>query len=107
MYQMIFKGDAPTFSERARARISIIGDWYVGEYFSYIRMWDSNTVHLLPRIVPDKMVLQEISYQIVIDGVFPKLASSKRKCWPKFPLNLGFLTMQNSTLATILRKSIA
>ena len=31
VYQMIFKGDAPTFSERARALISLMGDWYVGE----------------------------------------------------------------------------
>ena len=94
---MIFKGDAPTFSERARALISLMGDWYVGEYFSYIWIWGSNTVHLLARIVPDRMVVQEIAFQTVIDGVFPKLAAAKRKCWPKFPLNLGFFTLQNST----------
>ena len=36
MYEKKFKGDAPTFSERAKALISLMGDWYVGESFSYI-----------------------------------------------------------------------
>ena len=31
MYLNIFKGDTTTFSERDRALISIMGDWYVGE----------------------------------------------------------------------------
>ena len=62
MYQMFLRGDAPTFSERDRALIYLMGDWYVGEYFSYICIWGSNTVHLLPRIGPDRMVLQEIHF---------------------------------------------
>ena len=61
-----------------------------------------NIVHLMPRIVPDRMVIQEISFQTIINEVFLKLAASKRKCWPNFPLNLGFLTLQNSTHATLL-----
>ena len=48
------------------------------------------------------MALQEISYQTVIDGVFPNCVATKRKCWPKFPLNLGLLTVHNSTHAAIL-----
>ena len=46
-------------------------------------------------------------YQTVIHGVFPKIASSKRKYWPKFTLNLIFLTFSNYTHATILGKAIA
>ena len=86
--------------------IALHGDWYVGEYFSYIHIWGGNTVHLLPRIVMDRMVLQETAYHMVVDGAFPKLATWKRKCWPKFPLRLGFLTMQISTDVAILGKSI-
>ena len=62
VYPKIFKENAPAFSERAKALIRLHGDLYVGEYFSYIRIWGSNTVHLLPRIVPDRMLLQEIAY---------------------------------------------
>ena len=36
MYFKIFKVDTPAFSEGARALISLYGDLYVGEYFSYI-----------------------------------------------------------------------
>ena len=107
MYEMIFKGEAPSFLERARDLISLMGDWYVGEYFFYIHIWGSNTVHLLSRIVSDIMVVQEIAYQTIIDGVFPRIVVAKRKCWPNFPLNLGFLTLQNYTHVAMLGKSIA
>ena len=69
MYYNIFKADAPAFSESAREMISGFGDSYAGQFFSYIRIWGSNIVHLLPRIVLDRMVLQEFTYQIVTDGV--------------------------------------
>ena len=57
MYFKIFKADTPPFSKSARELISMFGDWYVGEYFSYIRIWGRNIVHTLPKIVPDRMVL--------------------------------------------------
>ena len=93
MYFKIFKDDAHAFSQGPRELISVYGDWYVGEYFSYIRIWGSNIVHLLPRIVPDRMVLQEFAYQTVIYGAFSKLTKHKKKGWPKFPVNLGNLTI--------------
>ena len=83
-----------------------MGDWYIGEYFSYIRIWGSNNVHLLPIIVPNKMVLEEISFQKIIYGVIPKLSGAKRKGLPKFPLILGTPVIQNSTHAGILGKKI-
>ena len=52
------------------------------------------------------MVLQEISFQTVIDRFFPKLLVAKRKYWPKFPLYLGFLKVKNSTHDAILGKDI-
>ena len=52
------------------------------------------------------MVLEDISFQTVIDGVFPKLTTAKRKGWPKSPLSLGPLVIQNSTHADTLEKNI-
>ena len=95
VYHKGFKQDAPTFSAQAKALISTMGDWYVGKYFSYIGIWDSNIFHLLPIIIPNRMVLEEISFQTVVDGVFPKKTGVKRKVCPKFPLNLGSLVIQN------------
>ena len=68
MYHKIFKVDAPAFLAKARDLITFHGYWYVEEYFSYFRIWGSNTVHLLSRIVPDQMVLHEFSFLTVIDG---------------------------------------
>ena len=62
MYLKLFKADSPAFSQSARELISVYGDWYVGEYFYYIRIWGSNIVHFLPRIVPERMVLHEFAY---------------------------------------------
>ena len=84
--------------------IALHADWYVGEYFSYIIIWGSKIVHMLLRIVLDHMVLQEMAYHIVIDGVFPKLARHKTKAWPKFPLSLDSLVLHTSTHATVLGK---
>ena len=70
IYFSIFKKEAPAFSPEATALIATMGDWYVAEYFSYIRIWGSNTVHMLPRIVPDRLVLEEVAFQIVNDGVY-------------------------------------
>ena len=53
MYFKSFKADAPAFSQCVRELISVYDDRYVGEYFYYIRIWGSNIVPLLPRIVPD------------------------------------------------------
>ena len=100
MYHMIFKDDASAFSEKSRDLIVEYGDliveyedWYMGEYFSYFRIWGSKTVHLLMKFVLDRMVLQEFSFQTVIDGTYPKLAKNKRKGWPRFPLSLDCLVI--------------
>ena len=47
-----------------------------------------------------------MAYQTVIDGIFPKLAWHKRKAWPKFPLSLDSLVLQDSTHAIVLGKEI-
>ena len=64
-------------------------------------------MHLLPRIIPDRMVPQEFAYQTVIDGDFSKLTKHKKKAWPKFPVNLGNLTIQNVGHACLLGKGIS
>ena len=93
IYFTIFKEEAPSFSAEARAFIATMSDWYVGEFFSYIIIWGSNVIHLFPRIVPDRLVIEEVSFQTVTDGVYKKINGPKRKGWPKFPLDLGPLVV--------------
>ena len=104
-YFKIFKVEAPAFSAEATTLIATMGDWYVGESFSYIRVWGGNIVHMLPKIVHDRLFLEELSFQNVTDCVYRKLVACKRKSWPKFPLYLGSLVY--STWATVLSDQIA
>ena len=79
IYFSIFKQEALGFSEEARTIIATMGDWYVVESFSYITIWGRDNVHLLPKIVPNKLVIEEFSFQTVTDSVYKKLVGPKRK----------------------------
>ena len=107
IYFKIFKVEATAFSAEARDFIATMGDWYFGKSFSYIRFWGGNIVHMFPKIVPNGLVLEEVSFQTVTDGVYKKLVAPKRKSWPKFSLNLGSSVIPNSTWDTMLSDQIA
>ena len=61
IYFSIFKKEVPAFSGEARFFIATMGDWYVGEYFLYIRIRGV-------RIVLDRLVLEEVAFQTVTDS---------------------------------------
>ena len=103
---LIFKRESPAFSLEAKNLIATMIDWYVGESFSYIRIWGSNTAHMLPKVVPDRLVIEEISFQTVTEGVYKKLVVPKRIVCPKFPQNLGPLSIPTSTWAAELSDHI-
>ena len=64
---LIFKKEAPTFLAEAKTFIATMGDWYVIESFAYFRVWGGNTFHMFPRVVPDRLVIEEISFQTVTE----------------------------------------
>ena len=106
VYFMLYKKDSPRLFEHAKSLVSTMGYWYIGEYFTYIIIWGSRFVHLLPRIVPDKMVLEEVAYQTMIEGIHQLCYSLKRKSWPNFPISIGHFSISTSTHANLLRKKI-
>ena len=65
VYFLIFNKEALAFSPEAKSLIANMGDWYVGESFTYIRVFGSNAAHMLPKVVPDRLVLEDISFQTV------------------------------------------
>ena len=83
-----------------------MGDWYVGEYFTYIKVYGSNTAHMFPKVILDRLVLEEISFQTVTEGIYKKCATPKRKVWPRFPVTLGSLSVPTSTWASELSDHI-
>ena len=72
----------------AKYLIATMGDWYVGELFTYIKVFGNNAAHMLPKVVPDRLVLEMISFQIVTEGIYKKCATPKRKFGPSFLLPL-------------------
>jgi len=50
--------------------IKEIRDWYIGKHYSYITIYGSiGSPHLLPKYIPKKLLIREITYQMVEDGV--------------------------------------
>ena len=43
-------------------------------------------LHWLPHLVPDSLLIQEISYQTYVNGVAASLHRNKKGLWPLFPL---------------------
>ena len=106
VYFLIFNKEALAFSPKAKSLIAIMGDWYVGESFTYIRLYGSNASHMFPKVVPDRLVLEEISFQIVTEGIYKKCVALKRKLWPRLPITLGSLSVPTSTWASELSDHI-
>ena len=53
----------PKFAQEAHDTIKEIGDWFIDEEFSCIRIYGcEGAPHFLPRYVPDKVVLRDIAY---------------------------------------------
>ena len=78
----------------------------MGESFTYIRVYGSNTTHMFPKVIPDRLVLEEISFQTIIEGIYKKCVAPKRKVWPRFPITLGSLSVPSSTWASELSDHI-
>ena len=45
--------------------------------------------------VPDKLLAQEISYQLTVEGMSRTLKNSKKLMWPPFPFKCGDYTLNN------------
>jgi hypothetical protein len=73
-------------TDKAQEIVRRIGDWYILEYDTYIRIYGANKApHLLPRFILYMVVLQEIMYQIVIHKVGASLYRDKKSIWPPLP----------------------
>jgi hypothetical protein len=57
--------------------IKDIGDWYIGRCYTYIRIYGcASAPHLLPKYIPNKLMIREIAYQTVDVGITSLLASN-------------------------------
>ena len=62
----------------------------------YIRISDSTKPsHWLPHLLPDSLLLQEVSYQTYVNGVAASLHRNKKGLWPLFPLITPVCKIEN------------
>jgi hypothetical protein len=90
LHELIF-GQAPLiFSLQMIKYLEKVADWFVEEYFSYIRVFGSQvSPHALPRFVSDKLVLREVAYQIATNSISKELRNNSKKQWPYYPVSIG------------------
>ena len=70
------------------ALIDII-DWYASALGTFIQMHNAEKAsHVLPNFSMDKLVMQEVSYHIMI-GLSARLHAKKKETWPALPLWIG------------------
>ena len=63
LYQVLLGEEAPCLSPEGQKIVKEYGDWYMTPIKVYIRIVSStNPPHWLPHLVPDSLLLQEISY---------------------------------------------
>ena len=87
LYQALFCEEAPCLSPKEKKIVKEYGDWYMTLDIVYIRIVGSTKPsHWLPHLVPDTLLIQEISYQTYVNGVVASLHQNKKGLWPPFPL---------------------
>jgi len=96
IFYAIFDNPAPGISEEAEIDMTIVGNWFKEDKFTYIRVYGSLTrPHVLPLYVPDKLLARKLAYQITTAGTSKTLRTSKKQVWPTFPLRCSVYTLRN------------
>jgi hypothetical protein len=68
---------APRFTQEAIEITKEIVAWFIDDEFSYIIIYGcEGSPHILPIYVPDRLALQEISYQTVNVGIIASFSRS-------------------------------
>jgi hypothetical protein len=87
LYEINFDSPTPCMTNKALEIVRKIGYWYLMDNVTYIRVYESTKdPYILPRFINDKLVLQEIAYQIEIHGAMETLYCDKKAIWPPSPL---------------------
>lgn len=86
LYKLIFEQDPPCMSREVMEAIVNIANWYVSPGGTFIRVFGrENPLHVLSRYATNKLVMQEVSYDLAI-GLSIGLHRKKKVPWPTLPL---------------------
>ena len=72
-----------------------VAHWFPLAEYTFIRVFGSyKTPHAMPRYVTDKMLIQEVCFQMT--SSFSKvLTKGKKKPWPTLPLTVSTYTIRD------------
>jgi hypothetical protein len=100
VYFIIFKQNCPRLSEATRKVISRVGNWYLEEKSTYLRIFGAiGAPHLLPAYVPDRLVLGEICYQTILQGFNASLVKDKKRAFIPYRFYVGYHFIKDTTQA--------
>ena len=98
IYRILFGEEAPCLSPKGHKIVQKYGDQYMTSDGVYIRMSGSTKApHWLPHVLPDPLLLKEISYQTYVHGVATSLHKAKKGLWPLFLYPRGFIRQKISS----------
>jgi hypothetical protein len=85
-------------SEETQNFISRIGHWYLEEKSTYIRILGAfGEQHLLLACVLDRLVLEEICYQNILQGFNASLEKNKKREFIPYGLYVGYHFVKDTT----------
>jgi hypothetical protein len=107
LYTIIFGFPRYKISSEAREGMKGIVDWYLGKYYSYVRVYGTiGAPHMLPYFILDHLVMREISHQTIRTRVTSFLMRNSKNIWPPFPIHIGNYNILNGKHARKEEKSL-
>jgi hypothetical protein len=99
--RLIFCRECPWLSREAMKLLKSIGNWYLQEDYTYLRIYGVTAPpHLLPKYVPNRIILGEIAYQTILQVFNASLAKDSRKrTFISFNMYNGHYGLMNSKQA--------
>jgi len=80
--------------------ISKVGDWYLDERDTYIRVFGATEApHFLPVHVPDRLVVGEICYQNILQGYNATLVKDNKREFIPYGFHIGFYLVKDTAQA--------
>jgi len=72
-----------------------MANWYGSLFGNFIHMYnEKKPPHVLPKFSMNKLVMQEMSYHILV-ALSARLHQKKKAPWPTLPLWIGLYKIQN------------
>ena len=84
-----------------------IGDWYIEKELTYLRIYGATAApNLLPKFVPDRLVLREIAYETLLFGFNASLVKEKLRLFITYPMHISPYGLNNYFFARIEAQAI-